>query len=75
MRSTIDVRRRKRAEAWRLAIEDLGEQVVADDAVVAGELLDEALRVLAALQAQRGEPQPGAPALGARAERADQLAA
>ena len=61
------------AQPRRLAIEHLGQQVVADDAVVARELLDEALGVVAALQAVRGQPQPGAPALGAGAQRRDQL--
>ncbi len=61
------------AQLRRLAVEHLGEQIVADDAIVAGELGDEALGVVAALQAQRGQPQPGAPALGPRAQRRDQL--
>ena len=61
------------AQPRRLAVEHLGQQVVADHAVVAGELLDEALGIVAALEAVRGESQPGAPALGAGAQRRDQF--
>ena len=60
IRSTSDVRSRNVRSLRRLAVEHLGQQVVADHAIVAGELGDEALGVVAALQAERGEPQAGA---------------
>ena len=75
MRSTSDVRSRNARSRARLAVEHLGQQVVADHAVVARELGDEALGVLAALEAQRGQPQAGAPALGAGVQRADEIVA
>ena len=71
----VDERRaqQERAQPRRLAIEHLGDEVVGDHAIVAGELGHEAVGVLAALQAQRREPQAGAPALRARVQRLDQL--
>ena len=61
------------AQLRRLAVEHLGEQVVAHDAIVAGELLHELLRVVAALEAERRQAQPRAPTLGAGAQRRHQL--
>ena len=71
----VDQRRaqEERAQPWRLAIEHLGDEVVGDHAIVAGELGHELVRVLAALETQRREPQAGAPTLRPRVERLDQL--
>ena len=53
----------------REQLEHLGGQEVADHAIVPGEVGDERLRVLAALQAQRRQAQTRRPALGARVQR------
>ena len=74
-RSAIDVWSRNRRRRGRSPLQHLGEQVVGDDAVVAGELGDEALRIRLALEAERGEPQAGGPAFGAPAERLHELGA
>ncbi len=55
----------------RQSIEDLGHQVVPDEAVVTGEPGDERGRVALALQAQGGHPQSGGPAFRARLQRGD----
>ena len=51
-------------DVGRLAVEHLGEQVLGDRAVAAGELRDEPLRVGVAGQGDRREPQARGPALG-----------
>ena len=55
--------------ARRLALEDLAEQVVGDRALVAGEPVDERPGIRLALERDRGEAQPGRPALRPRAAR------
>ena len=56
------------ADARRLPLEDLGEEVLGHSAVVAGEGGDQLLRRHALLQGGRGEPEADRPALGLRAE-------
>ncbi len=53
------------ARLGRLQREDLAAQVVGDRVVVAGELGEEGLGVVLALERERREPQPRGPALGA----------
>ena len=54
-----------------LAVEHLPDEVVEDEAVVAGELGDEAGDVLSALHRERRELQRGDPSLGASFEHLD----
>ena len=56
--------------AVRLVIEHLGEQVVGDGRVGAGEVRDEAARVRVPAQREHRHPQAGRPALGAPQQRA-----
>ena len=71
----LDERRAQQepAQPRGLAVEHLREQVVPDHPVVAGELRDERLGIVVALQAQGSEPQSRAPALGACVQRAHQV--
>ncbi len=62
------------AQVGRLLGQHLGEQVVRDGGVVAGEVGDELLRLRVRAQGQRREPQPRRPALGALPELLDQRA-
>ena len=54
----------------RLPLHDLGHQVIADGAIVAGEALDEGTGVRVVAQRQRGEPEARHPALGPLPEKA-----
>ena len=56
----------ERHELGGLAVEHLAEQVAGDAVVVAGESGDGGLDVVAAAQVQRGQAQPGRPALRPR---------
>jgi hypothetical protein len=48
-----------------LPVEHFGQQVLGDSGLTAGEVRDEPLRIRVPGQRERGEPQPGRPALGA----------
>ena len=67
---TVDPLEDRRAQQqpphlFGLALEHLGQQVVGDGSLAAGELGDEPLGVGMAGERQRGQPQPRRPALGA----------
>ena len=51
-------------DVGRLAVEHLGDQILGDRAVAAGELRDEPLRVGVTGQGERREPQARGPSLG-----------
>ena len=61
----------ERSDRFGLAVEHLLDEVVDDEAVVAGEVLDEPVDVVAALQRQRRELERSDPALGSGTERVD----
>jgi len=66
--------RRMEQEAERLLVvarDDLRHQVVAHGPVIAGEALDESLRVGMGLERELGKPEPSGPPLGALPERLD----
>ena len=63
----------ERPDVLGLPVQYLLGQVVQDVAVAAGELLDEPGDVATPLQRQRGQLQPGDPALGALAQRRDEI--
>ena len=72
-RSRTELRPGTRA-FWRLAIEHLVAEIVDDLLVIAGEGVDEAATVLAALQRQPGELEAGRPPLGALVQARDFVA-
>ena len=70
-RSRMDVRSRNRRTSLGLPVEDLFDEVVDDEPVVAGEPGDERLRVVTAPERQCGQLQGGDPTLGALLECGD----
>ena len=61
----------ERSDRFGLAVEHLLDEVVDDEAVVAGEVVDERSDVVAVVQRQRCELQRGDPTFGPRFQRAD----
>ena len=61
----------ERPDVLGLAVEHLVDEVVEDEAVAAGERLDEPVRVTRARRGEGRELQPGRPALGPLLERGD----
>jgi hypothetical protein len=61
----------ERSDRFGLAVEHLFDEVVDDEAVVTGEVLDEPVDVVAALQRESSELERGDPSLGSSTERVD----